>query len=638
MPKASGQNAQQPQTQVKKIELTPTGIYKVLDDGARVLIIDTGVKFLAFTKEKDKVLTQVGNKKKVLTMKEISSSKAFIETIRPAIYLGSSRDFEFVIQALVRQLEEQNPVPLFVDLTGQVGRVKDENADFWILYDQIVWVEDKKIKSQDYNLIVDIRLNNVVYWIDRTHVADELVPHRVKRTIDEVGVQSLTIEYLLLLWKRHYGCEVISWAVLGYFVAAMFMPEIIKAREGAHFFPLLVLTGSTRSGKTSLLQNYYRFWGLPDMKGDDYTLTSAFVEIKQLLQFSCIPLWRDELRNIGHAQAKESLLRSLYSRSSISKGTASQELKSYKVKGTLLLSGEDCPRDPAIRRRLVLFSLLQRHKLPEWDWKEREQDSELFNELFWRFLIHGFDERVFRRLLATGPLYTNNAQAEERVLYAALGAVTSEELGNMFRAAANKYWQELQESGEEENPDENLSGPEAFLEFFLGQIYVKGWFLAKEFGSIRSLPEILRFAWTKSDGTLVLNTNLFSMAYEMGFAKMTTLGPTMLRRAFVELFEAKKGRARLARVVCRTLEIAPALVKKSSRLRLLCQNISECMERERNARPTYEGNWEATFEDASLLDPENQPVLEERVTERDIEGMERFKKGFESLEDKMQKK
>lgn len=143
--------------------------------------------------------------------------------------------------------------------------------------------------------------------------------------------------------------------VLGWTLANFFMPEIL-AKYG--IFPFFFLHGKMESGKSTIANWISSFFGLTQ-KGFSMH-TSSVVGITRITsQFSMIPVWLEEYRSGDHEIArKNNFLRGVYDRSTILKGTkVANELKTYTARSTLIISGEETPKDAALNSRCFMFPL-----------------------------------------------------------------------------------------------------------------------------------------------------------------------------------------------------------------------------------------------------------------------------------------
>ena len=125
-------------------------------------------------------------------------------------------------------------------------------------------------------------------------------------------------------------------------------------REYGHF-PYLFLAGKRQSGKSVLGSWLLKLFGFEIEDGKSIRTSTVVGINRRLSYFSSIPSWYDEYRGSDRAiQAKEGFLRGVFNRQSADKGIkASFGLRSERIRGTLMLSGEEVPNDNAMRSRCV---------------------------------------------------------------------------------------------------------------------------------------------------------------------------------------------------------------------------------------------------------------------------------------------
>lgn len=422
------------------------------------LLISTVIQFLATDELQENYLIAVAGDKvprlEVINKKTLKSKNDFAGMLRPYSFFGGTLSYEFLLN-FWKVNSKKNTLVYLKDI---LGRYTDETVELWILDQEVIIqrIKDEKLSievsggdvtveqnafdllSIKHNHSVNFKIGDKWYWIDNADVAIDLRP------MNRGGgsTERLEVKEYLKMWGDQYGNKVMNYCVLGWFISLMFREEMVEAR-GASFFPYFSLTGLTQAGKTALVGNLMKFWGM-DAKALDWTQTSPFVEVKHLSQLSSVPIWRDEYREgVGYSKMKEPILRSLYNMAPLPKGTKDQGLLNYESRTSLLLSGEDAIQDPATRRRAIYFGLADEWKVGYDEWEKVIWDSsEYFCHLFFIVLKIGFDKKKFREVYkyALAELKSINDKGEEGVCYAALGAVFGVEFGKAMVDNANKYW------------------------------------------------------------------------------------------------------------------------------------------------------------------------------------------------------
>lgn len=143
--------------------------------------------------------------------------------------------------------------------------------------------------------------------------------------------------------------------ILGWALGNFFMPEILK---DFGVYPFLFFHGKKESGKSTIANWISQFFGF-SQKGFNFHVSSIPGIARVSAQMSMIPVWLEEYRNkdpdIGK---KNNFLRSIYDHSMIVKGTKKEdEVKTYKPRSTIILSGEEHPQDAALNSRCLRVSI-----------------------------------------------------------------------------------------------------------------------------------------------------------------------------------------------------------------------------------------------------------------------------------------
>lgn len=537
----------------------------------------TNLSILAITEDRQQLLLEFSDRRRfVCSSEKLASKQELAKIMSPDSYFASPIEHEEVKDYLMAKYNSLDNPPLLIDLTGVFGRYVDEVIEFWIVRDYVVF-KDLTFKTIPPSMVLNLEIDGRIYHIDINSVSSDLLP-----TLN-VFADLDNLDDLIEGWRGAYKSKPILNAVLGYFAACMYMPEIIKTRKN---FPLMGIIGTTAMGKTALLQTLYNFWGM-NYKPYNYPSTSPFVELAQLCQASCFPIWRDEFRNEGHAFAKQSYLRSLYDRTPISKGTSSQQLKNYTPKGTLLLTGEDIITDPALRRRFVIFQLNDKYKLSYDEWEEVSfKAEEIFPSLFNHFVKAKWNEEVYNEIMLT-PLTTDNSELEEKVLYAALGAVAGREYGIQAVKEADQFWKELKLTGDKLT--NRLSSVEEFFEFLQNFLTVRGYYSGKTIGGNRIPAEVHKLISSNDGKVKIYLHGLIDLAFRNGFKEMTSLGQAALKSMVCDYFTCETKSIRLGDWVGKGLELDQTNINIDS-LNVIIANAISAEKVDEDARNKIENN------------------------------------------------
>lgn len=141
--------------------------------------------------------------------------------------------------------------------------------------------------------------------------------------------------------------------LLGWIYACPFSPQV---KEQIGMFPLLWTWATAGAGKTTIASIISRLTG---QSGTLKVCTmSPFALIKELSSSDCVPLFLDEYRDDINQRYRANLLEkariTANADSSLSKGTASQDLKIYRIGRPLFVGGETPPNDAATLERCLI--------------------------------------------------------------------------------------------------------------------------------------------------------------------------------------------------------------------------------------------------------------------------------------------
>lgn len=146
--------------------------------------------------------------------------------------------------------------------------------------------------------------------------------------------------------------------LLGWAVGSFFMPEILNKFK---VYPFLFLYGKQAGGKSTIANWISSFFGF-QQKGINFRGSSVVGLTRTTSQMSMIPVWLEEYRSRDDANIaqKNNFLRNVYDKTVVVKGTRNEnEIKTYKARSTLLVSGEECPSDSALLSRCLLFPVYE---------------------------------------------------------------------------------------------------------------------------------------------------------------------------------------------------------------------------------------------------------------------------------------
>lgn len=244
---------------------------------------------------------------------------------------------------------------LFIKQTGKfVNRIDcfgyHDELDTWF-FNNIAYTKD------NFHLIDE----NNIFWIDDTGYK---MPENYKDfeppiiNIDQDV--KININDIRDNMSKTLG-EDMAKLILGWTIGILFMPEIIEEFE---VFPFLFFYGKTGAGKSTIVNWISHFFGFGQTKGFPMNGSSVAGIRNVCSKLSMMPVWLEEYRlDDDKISGKNAFLRSVYDRSSILKATLkADEIKVYKARSTIILSGEQYPNDSALNSRCILVSLFKENR------------------------------------------------------------------------------------------------------------------------------------------------------------------------------------------------------------------------------------------------------------------------------------
>lgn len=143
------------------------------------------------------------------------------------------------------------------------------------------------------------------------------------------------------------------WVMIGWYGATCMKPWL--EQEG-YRFPILNITGTKGSGKTTLSQRIFmRLFGQTDAKGYD-SGTTKFVQLALLGSSNAIPIAFSEFRADSVEKFQRTILMA-YDTGHDPRGKADQTTQDYPLSAPFSVDGEDVINDAAARERIVVARL-----------------------------------------------------------------------------------------------------------------------------------------------------------------------------------------------------------------------------------------------------------------------------------------
>lgn len=255
--------------------------------------------------------------------------------------------------------------------------------------DHIGWIEKKKlwlfgnvaIKADGTEIYPD---TNGIFWLEKEGVKPVPLTIASGKHSSMDGMPYLhTTPPVDIMEVREKLSESIGGneaaILLGWISAVPFMEEIFATYRS---FPFFFVTGRWQSGKSTIAEWAANFFGIEDA-GKSISQTTAVAIQRSLAYYSCLPVCLDEYRNTKDVIYKNGFLRNVYNRQSAGKGVRDSDfaLRDAKVRGTLIIAGEETPKDGGLLSRcIVLFVSRANRKVNHFSWfmKNRTRFSSHF--------------------------------------------------------------------------------------------------------------------------------------------------------------------------------------------------------------------------------------------------------------------
>ena len=211
----------------------------------------------------------------------------------------------------------------------------------------IFWLEKRGIKPVTLNLAAGKNtMSDGVPYLSVTASLD--MPDLRKRFSETIGLNETCV-------------------LLGWVTAVAFMEEVFELYRS---FPFLFVTGRWQSGKSTIAEWVTNFFGIENA-GKAISQTTPVAIQRSLAYYSCLPVYLDEYRNTKEIIYKNGFLRNVYNRQSAGKGVKDSDygLRDAKVRGTLVLAGEETPKDGALLSRcIVIFVSRGKRTVNHFNW------------------------------------------------------------------------------------------------------------------------------------------------------------------------------------------------------------------------------------------------------------------------------
>ena len=241
--------------------------------------------------------------------------------------------------------------------------------------DHIGWIESEKmwlfgnvaVKGKD-----EMRPDkNHIFWTEKRGLKPLALGVTSGRMTISEGIPYLNLgESPSLTEIRGYLGETIgdmqANACLGWMAAVLFLEDVFDLYG---CFPFLFITGRRGSGKSTIAEWLMNFYGLENAGKMAADTTPVGLQ-RYLAYYSSLPVFVDEYRNVKQVTYKNGFLRNVYNRQSAGKGIKSDfGVREAKIRGTLLISGEETPEDNALLTRCIIIAITEKaRKTNHFNW------------------------------------------------------------------------------------------------------------------------------------------------------------------------------------------------------------------------------------------------------------------------------
>lgn len=166
---------------------------------------------------------------------------------------------------------------------------------------------------------------------------------------EDVSVKD-TLDLLNLL-EGNQG-SLIAWGLLGWIGATFFKDAVIEMNWG---FPVAYITGNSQSGKTTLATWILSSYGMMSKTAGGAT-SSAYGINKVSSVYGNLPLWFDDIRDLGEGGVWNKVILGAYENAMDYKGTVNGTVAvPSKYNSTLLITSEFFVKSPAAINRCCRF-------------------------------------------------------------------------------------------------------------------------------------------------------------------------------------------------------------------------------------------------------------------------------------------
>ncbi len=235
------------------------------------------------------------------------------------------------------------------------------------MFGNVAYMDDKQLRPDAHG----------IFWTEKYGIKVSALSVSSGKSIISEGVPYLNLaDPELDVIRTKFSESIGSFEAktcLGWCCAVLFMEEIFKSYG---CFPFLFITGLRRSGKSTVAEWLMNLYGLENSGKQAADTTSVAIQ-RYMSYYSSLPLFVDEYRNDAKVTPKNGLFRNAYNRQSAGKGIKSEfGIREAKIRGTLIIAGEETPEDNALLTRCVVVHVTERKRtVNNFDWFMRNRSK-----------------------------------------------------------------------------------------------------------------------------------------------------------------------------------------------------------------------------------------------------------------------
>lgn len=276
------------------------------------------------------------------------------------IWTGSGDDLAHIWRGLF--LEDDGRHIVEPDHVGWVGEEK------MFLFGNISIKDDGEVVLPD---------KHSIFWREKHGLKPVPISISSGKTAISEGIPIISSKEISLEDLRGKLIETVgkfeAFMILGWAASVLFMEEVFTAYS---CFPFLFMTGRRGSGKSTVAEWAMNFFGI-ETGGKMASDTTPVAMQRYLSYYSSLPVFIDEYRNSKQVVYKNGFLRNVYNRQSAGKGVkASFGVREGKIRGTLLVAGEETPEDNALLTRCVVINVREKNRVNNhFNWFQNHRSS-----------------------------------------------------------------------------------------------------------------------------------------------------------------------------------------------------------------------------------------------------------------------